>query len=122
MTMSDKIKILYIDDEEINVQLFQIIFSKNYEVLTGYSGFEGIEILAEHIDTAVVISDLKMPVMNGLEFIKKAKEKYPNKKYYILSGFEITAEIKEALDSGLIHKYFGKPFNLQEIERAINKQ
>lgn len=119
--MSNKIKILYIDDEEINVQLFQILFSINYEVLTGYSGFDGIEILDKHPDTAVVISDLKMPAMNGIEFIKKAKEKYPDKKYYILTGFEITSEIQEALDSDLIHKYFRKPFNFQEIEMAIHK-
>lgn len=117
--MSKKVKIIYIDDEEINVELFKINFSINFEVLTGFSGFDGLELLAQHPDTKVLISDMKMPQMNGIEFIKKAKEKYPDKKFYILTGFEVTSEIQEALETGLIHKYFRKPFNMQEIEVAI---
>lgn len=94
--MSEKIKIIYVDDEEVNVMLFQINFSVNYEVYTGYSGYEGLNLLEDHPDTKVIISDMKMPEMNGVEFIKKAKEKYPEKKFYILTGFEITDEIQDA--------------------------
>jgi len=119
--MSDKIKILYVDDEDINVMLFKINFSKDYEVLTGYSGFEGLELLEKHPDIKIIISDMKMPKMNGIEFIQKAKEKFPDKKFYILTGFEITEEIQSALDSGLIQEYFQKPFNMQEIQTAINE-
>ncbi len=120
--MSEKIKIIYVDDEEINVMLFNINFSVNFEVYTGYSGFEGLKLLDEHPDTKVVISDMKMPEMNGIEFIQAAKEKYPEKKFYILTGFEITDEIQSALNSGLIQKYFRKPFDMQEVEKAINEQ
>lgn len=120
--MNNKIKIIYVDDEEINAQLFQINFSINYKVYTGYSGFDGLELLEKHPDTKIIVSDMKMPVMNGIEFIKKAKEKFPDKKFYILTGFEITEEIQEALNSGLIQKYFKKPFNMKEIEIAINEQ
>jgi response regulator RpfG family c-di-GMP phosphodiesterase len=119
--MSEKIKLIYVDDEEVNVILFKINFSRNYEVHTGYNGFQGLELLEKYPVVKVIISDMNMPVMNGIEFIKKAKEKYPEKKFYILTGFEITDEIQNALKSGLIHKYFRKPFNLQEIEKAINE-
>lgn len=119
--MSEKVKILYVDDEEVNVMLFKINFSVHFEVLTGYSGFEGLEMLEKHPDTKVILSDMKMPEMNGIEFIKQAKEKYPEKEFYVLTGFEITKEIQDALNSGLIQKYFRKPFNMQEIEKAINE-
>jgi len=119
--MSKKVKIIYIDDEEVNVMLFQINFSVNHEVHTGYSGSEGLKLLEEHPDIKVIISDMKMPEMSGIEFIKKAKEKYPEKKFYILTGFEITPEIQDALKSSIIHRYFRKPFNMQEIEKAINE-
>ncbi|NPD87033.1 response regulator [Lentimicrobium sp. L6] len=119
--MEEKTKIIYVDDEEVNTTLFKINFSGKYNVLTGYSGLDGLKLLDENPDTKVIISDMKMPNMNGIEFIQKAKAKYPNKRFYILTGFEITEEIRKALDNGLIHKYFKKPFNLNEIETAINE-
>lgn len=119
--MSGKVKIIYIDDEEVNVMLFKINFSVNYDVRTGYSAVEGLKLLKNHPDAKTIITDMKMPEMNGIEFIKKAKEMYPNKKYYILTGFEITEEINDALQSGLIQKYFRKPFNIREIQNAINE-
>jgi len=120
--MSDKTRLLYVDDEKINVMLFKINFSGNYEVLTSMSGFDGLELLDNHPDIKIIISDMKMPEMNGIEFITQAKEKFPDKKFYILTGFEITDEIQSALDSGLIQKYFRKPFNIQEIETSISGQ
>jgi len=120
--MSEKIQIIYVDDEEVNVMLFQINFSVKYKVYTGSSGFDGLELLAKYPDIKTIISDMKMPEMNGIAFIKEAKKMYPDKNYYILTGFEITDEINEALKSGLIQKYFRKPFNLKEIEAAINMQ
>lgn len=119
--MEKKVKILYIDDEPVNLMLFEINFSKDYTILTAESGFAGLEILAQNLDTLIIVSDMKMPRMNGIEFIKIAKEKYPDKRFYILTGYEITSEIQEALDSGLILKYFSKPFNIKEIDNEIRK-
>lgn len=119
--MEKKVKILYVDDEPVNLMLFEINFSNDYTILTAESGFSGLEILAQNLDTLIIVSDMKMPRMNGIEFIKIAKEKYPDKKFYILTGYEITSEIQEALDSGLILKYFSKPFNIKEIDIEIKK-
>ena len=117
--MSDKLKIMYVDDEELNLQLFELNFNRKYEVITAESGISALNLLEEHLDTTIVISDMKMPIMTGLEFIQKAKVKYPNIKYYILTGYEITDEIQEALDSKLILKYFRKPFDINEIDNVI---
>jgi two-component system, response regulator, stage 0 sporulation protein F len=116
-----KIKIHYIDDEEINLQLFEYNFSRKYEVITDNNGNEGLLSLEKHPDIQVVISDMKMPHMNGLEFISKAKEKYNDKRYFILTGFDFTAEIQKAIESKLIVSYFRKPFNIREIEAAIDE-
>ena len=114
-----KTKILYVDDEPINLELFKINFEKKFEVFIANDAFQGLELLEKEMDILVVISDMKMPKMNGIEFIKKAKELYPDKKYYILTGYEINAEIQDALNSGLILRYFSKPFNLKKIEGTI---
>ena len=115
-------KILYVDDELTNLLLFEANFSDKYTVVIAESGFKGLEIMENHPDISIIISDMKMPVMNGLEFIKKAKEKYPNTRFYILTGFEITPEIQNALDSGLILKYFCKPFDVNDIESTIENE
>ena len=117
--MTSKTKILYVDDEPINLRLFEINFSKKYEVHSASDGYQGLELLATNPEILAVISDMKMPGMSGLEFIRKAKERFPSKKYYILTGFEITPEIKAAIDNGLILKYFRKPFDPKEVEKTI---
>lgn len=118
--MSSKTKILYVDDESINLILFEINFSTKYAVLTADSGAKGLDLLNSNPDTTVIVSDMKMPSMNGIEFIKKAKEKFPDKEFFILTGFDITEEIQDALNSGLIVKYFRKPFNMKEMDTSIS--
>jgi response regulator RpfG family c-di-GMP phosphodiesterase len=108
-----------VDDEPTNLKLFELNFRKKFDVLTALSGDEGLEILKNNNSILVVISDMKMPGMNGVEFIKKAKASFPHIRYYILTGFDITEEIADALNENLIQKYFRKPFNMNEIERSI---
>jgi CheY-like chemotaxis protein len=90
-------------------------------VLTAGSGAEGLQKLEGNKDIIVVISDMKMPGMNGIEFITQAKANYQHIAYFILTAFDINKEIKEALDQKLINRYFNKPFNIQEIDGAIQE-
>jgi two-component system, response regulator, stage 0 sporulation protein F len=119
--MNDPIKILYVDDEPINLMLFKVNFKKKFTVLTADSGLAGLEQLKSNTDIRVVISDMKMPGMNGIEFIRIAKKEFPVISFFILTGFEITDEISAALNEKLIHKYFRKPFNIKDIETSIGE-
>ncbi len=119
--MTTKPFVLYVDDEPINLKLFQINFSRKYNIITAENGMEGLEKLAEYEDINIVVSDMKMPMMNGIEFIKLAKEKHPKVNYFILTGFEINDDIQQALDSGLILSYFKKPFDIHLIDRSISE-
>lgn len=110
-----KTKILYVDDESINLMLFEANLKKKYQVLTAMDGLSGLELISKNNDIKAVISDMKMPAMNGLEFVAKAIRLLPDIYYYILTGFEITEKIQESLNNGLIRKYFKKPFNMNEI-------
>ena len=116
-----KVTILYVDDEEANLFVFKKMFELKYNVLTAHSGKEGLEQLQDHsADIIVVISDMRMPLMNGVEFIRKAKSSFTNIAYFILTGFDFNDEIEEALNSHLIQKFFTKPFEMAEIEGAIS--
>jgi two-component system, response regulator, stage 0 sporulation protein F len=116
--MSSKTSMLYVDDEPINLVVFEAMFKRKYIVFKADSGMAGLKILEDNpID--VVISDMRMPRMNGLEFIKRARETFPQIIYCILSGYELTDEIQSAIDNQTIHTYFQKPFKMDEIDLTI---
>jgi response regulator RpfG family c-di-GMP phosphodiesterase len=114
-----KSKVLYVDDEEINLVIFDMNLKDKYNIVTADSGQKGLEILSKDNDIAVVISDMRMPVMDGMEFIKQAKSKFDDIIFYIFTAFEVNNEIQAAIDNGIIKKYFQKPFNKQEIESEL---
>jgi len=105
--MTDVSKILYVDDEVINQHLFKINLSKHYNVITGSDGAEGLEILKNDKEIKLVISDMKMPIMNGMDFL--------------LTGFDITPEINEAINSKLIISHLRKPFDITQMLLAFSK-
>ena len=117
--MNNQKHILYVDDEHINLVLFQNMFKKHYGVTIAESGMKALNLLEAMTTPDVVISDMRMPGMNGLEFIASARAKYPMIDFYILTGYEITDEIQEALDQGMIKQYFQKPFKMKELSAAI---
>lgn len=117
--MTDKKKILYVDDEEMNLVLFKYNFSSQYDLILANNGFEGLKLLDNHPDIDAIFSDMRMPQMNGLEFILKAKKKHPDKRFYILTAFDFTPEIETAMESKLILGCYQKPLNVDEIEHAL---
>jgi two-component system response regulator (stage 0 sporulation protein F) len=120
LTMKENdVVVLYVDDESTNLYLFKEVFRRKFTVVTALSGQEALRVLEEKNEINVVISDMRMPEMNGLEFIRLAHEKYKNIKYALLTGLELMPEMQEALDSQLIFAYFAKPFNRLELEVSI---
>ena len=106
-----KPKILYVDDEPINLELFELIFEDNFEIITAESGKSGLEMLKDHVDVKIILSDMRMPEMDGLEFIKKVKSKTKNIPCFMLSAFDMSSEINNAIKTGLISGYHMKPFD-----------
>jgi response regulator RpfG family c-di-GMP phosphodiesterase len=115
----DNFKVLYVDDEFVNRELFKISLETHYHVLLAESGMSGLKILKENSDIQVIISDMKMPHMNGIEFVKKAKELYPTIKCFILTGYGLTDIIQEAINDGLILACLNKPFEMEKINEEI---
>lgn len=120
MTNPEDITILYVDDEEANLFLFDINFGSRYPVFTASSGHEALKVLEENRDKViVVISDMKMPGMNGIEFINMARDRHSNIVYFILTAYASNEEIEDALENKVIYQWFTKPINMDEIESTI---
>jgi CheY-like chemotaxis protein len=108
-----------VDDEVINLELLQLTFINELEVVTATSAHEGLNILEDQPDIHVIISDLKMPVMNGLDFIKEIKKMDSSKVCMLLTGFMESEVIMEGFNKDLIFKYMMKPWKREELLESI---
>ncbi len=117
---SDKITVLYVDDEENNLFSFKATFRIKYNVLTAISGTEALQIL-ESKAVQVIISDQRMPAMTGVEFFEKIVEKYPGTIRILLTGYADMTAVVEAVNKGKIFHYLAKPWVEEELEQTINK-
>lgn len=112
-------RILYVDDEVINLELLQLTFMDDFKVITALSAREGLDQLEKDPDIHVVISDLKMPEMNGLDFIKVVKNQDPGKICMILTGFMESDVILEGFNKELIFRYLMKPWKRDHLKETI---
>ncbi|MFO7657969.1 MAG: response regulator [Bacteroidales bacterium] len=105
--------VLYVDDEAVNLQLFDAHFNKYFKVLTSISPLDGINII-ENQPVDILITDFKMPGMNGIDFIKEVKKKHPGMKCLVISGY-IDACVMLEGNQRLVHRYFLKPWTKEVI-------
>lgn len=115
--------LLIVDDEEIEREgMAQFIPWDSYEikvVSTARNGAEGLEKIAKfRPDLAIV--DIKMPVMNGIEIIRQAKEQYPDMTFVVLSGYGDYEFTSQAMELGVRH-YILKPCDESKMIPVLNK-
>ena len=113
-------KILYVDDEEINLKLFDLTFKDDFKIITAISGEQGLDLLTANTDVDLIISDLRMPQMNGLEFVKEIKRLYPDKICMLLTGYVESDVILEGFNKDLIFRYITKPWKKVDVVGAID--
>ncbi|OGT03875.1 MAG: diguanylate cyclase [Gallionellales bacterium RBG_16_57_15] len=104
--------LLLVDDEEdISAALARLLRPDGYTILRARSGKEGLELLAQHHEVGVIVSDQRMPEMTGVEFLSRAKELYPKTVRMVLSGYADLNSVTEAINRGAIYKFLTKPWN-----------
>ena len=113
-------KILYVDDEKINLELFVLNFKKDYEIMIALSALEGLEILKKE-NISLVITDLKMPKMNGMQFLEEIKKLYPDKVCIILSAYTEPDVMMKAINKDLVFRYMVKPWKRNEMANVIEE-
>lgn len=120
MVEIEKNTVLYVDDEKVNLELFRLNFARDYDVKIALSAKEGFSIMEEN-NINVIISDLRMPVMNGIEFIKKIKQEYPDKICIILSAFLEPELMLKTDDKDLVFSYIPKPWKKADVKKVIDE-
>lgn len=115
---TDKITLLYVDDEENNLFSFKATFRIKYNVLTALSGDAALEILGKSL-VHIIITDQRMPEMTGVEFLEKVLEKYPDPMRLLLTGYADMEAVVDAVNKGKIFHYLAKPWNEEELDLTI---
>lgn len=117
----EEIKILFVDDEENVLRAVKRIFySDDYIILTATSGREGLDILEREKNIPVVLSDYRMPFMNGIAFLKEVYARWPSTIRIVFSGHADATSISSAITEGLIYKVISKPWDDKELKLAIS--
>lgn len=111
----EKPTILYVDDDQFNITLFEFNFKNEFEILNATSGSEALELIKNHDEIRAIVSDVRMPEMDGIEFITKVKETRESLPCFLLTGYGGAQEVVDAIDQNLIVGYFSKPFDKENI-------
>jgi len=114
-------RILVVDDEvQILKALSRMFLETDYEILTAESGMEALKIL-ETTDIDMIISDMRMPMVDGYKLLSIVKEKYPKIIRIILSGYAEEKSMFRALLHNVAKLYVFKPWNNNDLLQNIDK-
>jgi response regulator RpfG family c-di-GMP phosphodiesterase len=115
------ITLLFVDDEPSILSSLKRLFRPHgYRIFTGESGAAGLEILEkEHID--LVISDMRMPGMDGAHFLEQARLRWPSTIRILLTGYADMESTIAAINQGQIYRYINKPWDDNEIVLIVRE-
>lgn len=118
--MSDLPRILCVDDEANILKAIQRSLRKKFAISTAGSGKEGLEVLQREGPFEVVVSDMKMPEMNGALFLKHVRKLSPHTVRLLLTGFADIDSVVSAVNQGNIYRFLSKPCPAQVLAAAID--
>lgn len=118
--MGIRSQILCVDDEKGVLSSFKRFFGDdNYEIFTAESGQDGLEILEKQDSIQLVISDYRMPGMDGIEFLQRVWARWPKTVRILISGDADAEQALSAINEGQIYKFFAKPWNDDEFRETV---
>jgi len=118
--MNNKLILLYVEDEDgIRNQLSRFLKYFSARVYTASNGEEGLELYRKHLPD-IVISDIKMPIMNGIEMVKEIKNINPKQHIIFTTAHSESNYFMDAIDMQ-VDGYILKPINLDKLEKKLEQ-
>ncbi len=118
--MKEYVKILVADDEVMMRNLIlKILESEGYQISMASSGDEALAMLKEN-NYDLLLTDVKMPGMNGFDLLKQVKENWPDMAVIVMTGYGDAYTVKEALLLGA-DEYVSKPFKGHEVSLIVER-
>ncbi len=120
-TDAEKLKLMVVDDEPDNLDLLYRTFRRDFRVFKADNAKKALEILEKEGEMAAIISDQRMPEMNGTEFLRLTVDRFPDTIRILLTGFTDVEDLVDAINSGQVFKYITKPWKPDKL-RVIVEQ
>jgi signal transduction histidine kinase len=111
--------VLYVDDEQNNLNSFRSSFRREFRVYTAINAVEALKQLKKYPEIKVIISDQRMPDVTGVEFFEKVRHIYPNKVRIILTGYSDISAVVDAINKGQVYRFIDKPWNNDMVRIAV---
>ncbi len=115
---NEKIRLLYIDDEEHNLHSFKATFRKQYEIDTTTSVFEAEELLNKN-EYHILLADQRMPIMTGVQFFEKVRKSFPDIIRILITGHTDISAAIDAINKGEVFRFIDKPWDYKYVDNAI---
>lgn len=112
-------KILLVDDDINILSAYRRNFRKQFDIITAESGTEGLKIMKEKGPFAVIVSDFRMPGMDGIEFLTQAKQIEPDTVRVMLTGQADIQMSIQAINEGNIFRFLTKPCKIEHFTNAL---
>ncbi len=120
MSPAKQYHILYVDDEAENLLVFKSTFRLEYRIFTATSAAAALDILARET-IHLVISDQKMPLVDGVAFLREVSRRYPDVVRLILTGYSDLETVVAAVNECGIYRYLTKPWQEEELRLTLEK-
>jgi diguanylate cyclase (GGDEF)-like protein len=114
-------KVLCVDDEPLNLELLERSLRRRFEVLSAGSPERALEMLREHDDIAVILSDFRMPGMTGAELLAAASKLRPDARRVIVTGYADGDNLLAAINAGQIHYVVKKPWRHPDLHALLDQ-
>lgn len=112
-------KILFVDDEQNVLDGLRRLLHPKYNVFTALGGEDGLRVMASSGPFSVIIADMRMPKMNGIEFLTKAKQVDPLAVLMMLTGNADRETAQDAVQKGKVFQFLTKPCTEDRLIKAI---
>jgi len=113
-------KVLIVDDNAGIRRLFaEVLIGEGYSVDTASDGLQALEKIREYVPS-VVLLDLKMPVMGGMEVLNEISHSYPDVPVILITSYTNQKDVKLSLESGIVKHCISKPFSLSDLIELLN--
>ncbi|MGB0562300.1 MAG: SpoIIE family protein phosphatase [Spirulinaceae cyanobacterium] len=116
-----KLKLMVVDDEPDNLDLLYRTFRRDFKVFKADGALSALDILEKEGEMSVIISDQRMPVMNGTEFLSKTVDRFPDTIRILLTGYTDVEDLVDAINSGKVFKYITKPWNPENLKILVQQ-
>jgi len=115
-----KYPVLFVDDEEENLEIFSINFKDTFTIFTAGSGPEGLELLDREF-ISLVLSDQRMAGMAGMEFLEEVRKRHPEVVTILVTAYSDLDVLSDGVKAGLLYSYILKPWEIKDLNIVLRR-